>query len=117
MERIRIDLTPEAAASATLPNPLTIAWSPPTQHRRREIIVMADAASGAVRPIRSKARSRLLAGIARARLWLDAIMAGRIADTNALTEQESISEDRVPERGVALRRSGGDCPRSRDGGL
>ena len=34
----------------------------------------------------------MLAGIARARLWLDVIMAGRIADTNALAEREGISE-------------------------
>ena len=90
--RITIALTPGAAASAAMPNPLTIAWSPPTHHRRREIIAMADIATSSNRPIRSEARSRLLAGIARARLWLDAIMTGRIADTSALAEREGISE-------------------------
>ena len=92
MGRIRIALMPQAAATVAMPNPLTITWSPPTQHRRREIIAMTNASTGAARPIRSEARSRLLAGIARARLWLDAIIAGRIVDTTALAEREGISE-------------------------
>ena len=73
------------------PAPITVAWAPPPQRPRREIIAMADAAS-TTRPIRSEARSRLLSAIAKARAWLDELTAGTIADTAALAMRETISE-------------------------
>ncbi len=82
---IRLAEQPDGA-----PEPITVAWAPRTQHRKREIVGPADDA-GAGRPIRAEARSRLLHGIARGRAWLDAIMSGAVPDLEALAAREAIS--------------------------
>lgn len=52
---------------------LIVPWSRPSARCRREILRTED-----TRPIRSEARARLVAGIARGRRWLDQIMDGAI---------------------------------------
>jgi hypothetical protein len=55
--------------------PLVLTWSPPASTHRRALISLET--FGPNRPIRSKTRARLVEGIASARLWLDALLAGR----------------------------------------
>jgi site-specific DNA recombinase len=72
---------------------LTVQWVKPSAARKREILGHSDTAS--TRPIRSKARSRLLKGIAQGRLWLDQLIEGEAEDINALAKKQSVSEKTV----------------------
>jgi hypothetical protein len=69
---------------------LTIPWSKPPATRRREILG-ASADSDSSRPIRTEARSRLLAGIARGRRWLQQLAEGQAADINSIARQHDLS--------------------------
>ncbi|HEX4767715.1 MAG TPA: recombinase family protein, partial [Lichenihabitans sp.] len=86
--QVELHLTEEAAAPGR-PNPIVIAWSPQPMRRRREII--APSGESAARPIRAEARSKLLAGITRARSWLDEIMSGIVPDIESIAVRETIS--------------------------
>jgi site-specific DNA recombinase len=72
---------------------LTVQWVKPSPTRKREILGRSDAAS--TRPIRSKARSRLLMGIAQGRLWLDQLIEGRVQDITTLAKRQNVSEKTV----------------------
>lgn len=45
--------------------------------------------------MRSETRARLLEGIAKARLWLDDLLTGRVADTAAIAQRDRCSERSV----------------------
>jgi DNA invertase Pin-like site-specific DNA recombinase len=72
---------------------LTVQWVKPSATRKREILGSSDKASA--RPIRSKARSRLLIGIAQGRLWLDQLIEGQVEGINALAKKQCVSEKTV----------------------
>jgi site-specific DNA recombinase len=71
----------------------TVQWVKPSETRKREILGSSDKAP--TRPIRGKARSRLLKGIAQGRLWLDQLLEGQAKDINALAAKQGISEKTV----------------------
>jgi DNA invertase Pin-like site-specific DNA recombinase len=73
-------------------NVSTIPWSPATFRRRRELIQPTDASTAAVRPIRSEARTKLLAAIATGRCWLDDIVSGAAPDIESIAAREGLSE-------------------------
>jgi site-specific DNA recombinase len=75
------------------PEVLTVQWVKPSSTRKREILGRSDAASTG--PIRSKARSRLLKGIAQGRHWLDQLIEGQVQDINALARKQGVSEKTV----------------------
>jgi hypothetical protein len=75
------------------PGVLTVQWVKPSARRKREILGRSDTAS--TRPIRSKARSRLIKGIAQGRLWLDQLIEGKAEDINALASKQGVSEKTV----------------------
>jgi site-specific DNA recombinase len=87
---LKIMLKPDSGEQRDV---LTIQWAKPSSTRKREILGRSDAAS--TRPIRSKARSRLLKGIAQGRLWLDQLIEGKIQDVNALASKQNVSEKTV----------------------
>jgi site-specific DNA recombinase len=70
---------------------LTIAWSPTSFIRKREIIQPTDGI-GEARPIRAKARTKLLTSVALSRRWLGRIISGEATDINALALREGMSE-------------------------
>ena len=70
-----------------------ILWKP-ASHRRRRAIIAPDNDQTA-RPIRAETRARLLLGIAKARRWLDDLVAGRVTDTHAIAVREGCSERSV----------------------
>jgi site-specific DNA recombinase len=72
---------------------LTVQWVKPSAMRKREILGSSDKAS--TRPIRSKARSRLLKGIAQGRLWLDQLIEGHVEGISALATKQCVSEKTV----------------------
>ena len=51
--------------------------------------------SETVSAMRSETRARLLEGIAKARLWLDDLLSGRVQDTAEIARQEGCSERSV----------------------
>ncbi len=82
----------ERADLSVQSNVTTIPWSPATFRRRREVIQPTDVSSAAVRPIRTEARTKLLAAIAKGRRWLDGIVSGAASDIESIAAREGLSE-------------------------
>ena len=76
-------------------DPIVVGWSPPPTIRRREIIVPDGASMDQTRPIRWEARAKLIEGIAKARMWLDELVAGRTLSTAEIAKRERCSERSV----------------------
>ena len=74
---------------------MVVPWSPPLSTRRREIILPSGKQCSNQRPIRADQRARLVAGIAKARGWLDELVSGSVTDTKQIAERESCSERSV----------------------
>jgi site-specific DNA recombinase len=89
--RLEISLTLPTDAA---PQMLELPWSAPVTPRRRAI-VGPPAAAAERRPMRAEARARLLEGIAKARLWLDGLIAGRFTSTAEIARHERCSERAV----------------------
>lgn len=87
---LKITLKSEPAQQ---PGVMTVHWFKPSATRKREILGHSDTTSP--RPIRGKARSRLLKGIAQGRLWLDQLIEGQVESINDLTSKQSVSEKTV----------------------
>jgi DNA invertase Pin-like site-specific DNA recombinase len=77
------------------PRSLTIPWLRPRHTRKRELVLPEGAGEGAYRPIRPEARTRLLLGIARGRVWLDELVSGLVTSTHAIAAREGMSERSV----------------------
>ena len=74
------------------PDPIVVVWTSPSGTRRREITGPNGSSIEADRPIRSETRARLVEGIAKARLWLDELVAGRVMSTGEIAKREGWSE-------------------------
>ena len=70
---------------------LAIPWSPASFLRKREVIQPTGAA-GDARPIRAKARTKLLASIAMARRWLEQLVSGEAVGIEAIAAREGLTE-------------------------
>ncbi|WP_082523974.1 recombinase family protein [Methylobacterium sp. Leaf399] len=78
------------------PSQLRVSWSARPNRRRREIIrAEGDEETPSLRPMRTETRARLVDGIAKARVWLDDLVAGRVSDTHAIATAEGCSERSV----------------------
>jgi site-specific DNA recombinase len=75
--------------------PIILPWSPAPASPRREITLPAGSDRADPRPIRAESRARLLEAIAKARLWVDELVAGRTRDTNEIAQREGYSERSV----------------------
>jgi site-specific DNA recombinase len=72
---------------------ITVPWGPTRHYRRREIVIPAGPCRHAIiRPIRAEARARLLEAIAKARLWVDEIVSGKVTGTDVIARREALSE-------------------------
>ncbi|GEP06934.1 recombinase family protein [Methylobacterium oxalidis] len=76
------------------PEALVVPWSAKAGRRRREVISMGGS-DEAMTVMRSETRARLVEGIAKARLWLDDLLCGRVPDTAEIARQEGCSERSV----------------------
>ena len=76
------------------PKRLDLPWSAPASRRKREI-VGPPAEGSERRPMRAEARARLLEAIAKARRWLDGLIAGRFTSTAEIALHERCSERAV----------------------
>jgi hypothetical protein len=75
---------------------ITVPWAPAGHYRKRDIVAPAEPCRHeGRRPIRADARARLLEGIAKARLWVDEIVSGKVTDTGAIARREECSERSV----------------------
>ena len=82
------------------PRIITIAWTPPSAQRRREIVLPISLQRpgpqhGRLRPMKVEDRARILRSIATARAWMDDLSAGRIGSTEALAMRAGVSERSV----------------------
>jgi site-specific DNA recombinase len=103
---------------------ITVAWSPPTFPRKREVIAPPGHV-GDIRPIRAAARTKLVKAIAKSRFWLDELVAGTVRDTDQLALRENVSgrtirtlltlaflsSDLVKPRSMGDCREASACPR------
>lgn len=104
VELVRSGRTPEELAREFEPTAQSIAnWvkqadrdagkrsDGPTSVEREELIRLRRE-NQRLRPIRAEPRARLLLGIARARLWVNDLIAGRVTDTHAIAAHKGCSE-------------------------
>jgi len=87
---IEIALTREAAAIVGEAAIVT-AWRKPPARVSRELIPPIEGVHNDARATRSDTKAKLLAGVARARGWLDELIAGRVLDIADLAEREKRS--------------------------
>jgi len=80
--------SPAGQSKATI-SILTIPWTKRSTARKRQILGDGDSQNG--KPIRSKARTRLLKGIAQGRSWLDQLAKQKVKDMTALATKHSVS--------------------------
>jgi hypothetical protein len=76
------------------PKRLDLPWSAPASRCKREIV--GPRAEGLERrPMRAEARARLLDAIAKARFWLDGLIAGRFTSMAEIARHQGCSERAV----------------------
>ena len=66
-------------------------WSKPPVRVSRQLIPPIEGAHLDARATRSDTKSKLLAGIAKARCWLDDLIAGRVLDIASIAQREKRS--------------------------
>jgi site-specific DNA recombinase len=86
------DADPDIGAS---PAVLIVPWIKPPTKRRRDIIAPDQGQAAASRPIRAESRARLVAAIARGRLWLSQIESGAVRNITAIAIREDCSPRHV----------------------
>ena len=74
---------------------LTAPWTKPPSKRRRDIIPPVETTEPAARPIRAEARARLVAAIARGRLWLSQLESGTLRSVTEIAMREDCSPRHV----------------------
>jgi hypothetical protein len=75
--------------------PICLPWPPRPGQRRREIF-LPQGSEPDLRPMKVEDRSRILKGIARGRAWLDELLSGQMASTDAIAIRERCSERSIP---------------------
>ena len=74
---------------------ITLAWSPASARRRRDIIVPPGQAGDRLRPMKVEDRARILRAIAKARGWMRDLIEGRIDGSGTLAMRETVTERSV----------------------
>jgi site-specific DNA recombinase len=74
---------------------LIIPWTKPPAKRRRELIAPEQGHKAASKPIRADYRARLVAAIARGRLWLSQIETGAVSGVTEIAIREDCSPRHV----------------------
>jgi len=81
----------EIATNAEGEAPIRLPWFRASAQRRREI-VLPPGSDAPIRPMKVEHRARILKAMATGRAWLDALLSGEIASTDALAIRERCSE-------------------------
>jgi hypothetical protein len=87
-----IEIVPRAVSGEDAPMPILVLWTKPPIRRRRQII---GASTSHSRPIRAETRARLVEGIAKARLWVDELLSGKVSGTEEIAKRQGCSERSV----------------------
>jgi DNA invertase Pin-like site-specific DNA recombinase len=88
---IRIQLS-EVAEENDSARILTLPWSPPSSHRKREIIQAANNANIHARPMRANARAILIEALRDAHRWLDELLSDPRLTLESIASREGKSE-------------------------
>jgi site-specific DNA recombinase len=73
---------------------LTVPWSKPPMHRRRELN-LPDNCNLQQRPIRSEATARLLTAVSQSHIWLDQLIGDRNASFATIAKTNKLSDKSV----------------------
>jgi site-specific DNA recombinase len=84
----------EIATNGEDESPILLPWSPSSLRRRRDIVVPEGSAPD-LRPMKAEDRTRILKAIARGRAWLQDLVSGQVASTDAIAVRECCSERSV----------------------
>jgi hypothetical protein len=74
---------------------ISIPWSPPSPHRRREILLPPGCDAESTKLMKAEHKARLLRAIRNGLIWLDELVDQKVADTEALAQREGLSERNV----------------------
>lgn len=89
---ITIELSQPGEASAS-PGPIRLPWAPPCHTRRHEVITNnADERPRKRRSMKGEVRARIIVAIAKARLWVNQLARGEVADVTTIARNEGRSE-------------------------
>jgi len=77
------------------PSTLEVPWQKATARRRREILLPEGIRPEQARPIRSETRARLVASIARGRVWLDELLTDPTASADSIATRENCSARKI----------------------
>ena len=88
----KIEITLREAGSEEAAAPIAVPWAAAPATRRREVIMLPGSKRTEERPIRPESRARLIEGIAKARLWLNELIDGRVTDTKEIADREDCSD-------------------------
>jgi hypothetical protein len=69
---------------------ITVPWARAPHYRKREIMTPSEQ-HHVTRPVRAETRARLLDAIAKARLWVDELISGKVTGTDAIAHREGCS--------------------------
>jgi site-specific DNA recombinase len=90
-----VTFTTADARADRLMETISIAWSPTSATRERDLILPPGSDPATARPIKAENRVRLLKAIRETMTWLDELIEQRVADTEALARREACSERTV----------------------
>jgi hypothetical protein len=82
----------EGADLSVQSNVIIVPSSPATFRRKHKVIQPPDGSFAAARPIRTEARTKILAAIAKGRRWLDEIVSGDASYIESIAAREGLSE-------------------------
>ncbi len=88
-------LTLKSQSEGIAASKISIPWTRPRHSRKRAIIAPIGAPDFNAAPIRAEARARLIAGIVRARKWVDRLTEGSVVSLAEIASLEQISERSV----------------------
>jgi site-specific DNA recombinase len=88
---VRIQLS-EAAGEEARERTLTLPWTPPSPHRKREILQGANDAKTYVRPMPANARAILIEALRDSHRWLDELLSDPRLTLESIASREDKSE-------------------------
>ena len=94
-DKLVIQLAEAQKANPKKPSTLEVPWEKTPARRRREILLPEGIRPEQTRPMRSETRARLVAAIARGRVWLDELITDPTASADSIAKRENCSARKI----------------------